>query len=242
MSGLLAVLPIITPDYALPCLDSILRPDSSSGLSQDEILIVDNSRDGLLGHTAHGLGFTVHRDPSGHNLGVARSWNVGVRRVLDEGLDYIILMSATVLFGPILHTTWKRQMEEFWGARVIESDGLSWKLIAIHRSAFERIGIFDENFYPAYFEQTDWCYRLRMVGWEQGFVRVWCNAMAQAVAGHNHVVSCPAQPLLDYYRSKFGGDKGEETWVMPFGNKPLDYWEDVPIPVLAERYGLETWW
>lgn len=245
MSGLLVVLPVIIPETADVCVASILRADSSMGIAPADVLIVDNSRDGFAAKYAAD-GFQVHRDPDGHNLGVAGAWNVGARAMLDEGRDYLVLLSASVEFGPRLHCTWLWQMEQFWGAKVIEADGHSWHLIALHRSCFERIGLFDANFYPAYFEQIDWCYRLRMIGWEQGWVRVWVNALSRGVAAHNHLVACPAAPLLAYYAAKWGGPKGEETWVQPYGVKPLDYWEPTPIPVLAERYGLGEegvgWW
>lgn len=238
MSGLLCILPIISTTYADACVDSLRRPDSAAGLKPEEILVVDNSRDGFA---AARYGLPTHRDPDGHNLGVARSWNVGVRRVLDDDLDYLLIMSSVMMFGPELHATWRWQMEDFWGAKVIEADIHSWHLIALHRSCFERIGLFDTNFH-AYFEQTDWCRRLHLVGWEQGFVRRPINALSQAVGGHLDLVSCPADPLLRYYEQKWGGSKGEETFVQPFGTMSLSHFEDVPIPVLAERYGWETWW
>lgn len=239
MSGLVAVLPVMLRQPADACVASLLMPDSAAGLSRSELLVVDNSREGFA---AERYGLRTHRDPDGHNLGVARAWNVAVREVLDDGHDYVVLMSASMRFGPELHTTWRRQMEEFWGAKVIEADGHSWHLIALHRSCFEKVGLFDENFYPAYFEQTDWCYRLRMVGWEHGFIRVWVNALSQGVGMHAPHLSCPAGPLLDYYATKWGGAKGEETFVQPYGAKPLGFFEDTPIPVLAERYGLDVWW
>lgn len=243
MNGeLLVVLPVIMRETTDICVDSLLMNNSAAGLSPEEILIVDNTRDGW----APEYGLRTYRDPDGHNLGVARAWNVGAQEVLDRGLDYLVLMSASMRFGPELHTTWRRQMTEFWGAKVIEADGHSWHLIALHRSCFERIGIFDGNFYPAYGESIDWCYRLRMIGWEQGFVRVWVNALSQGVALHANMVRTLPAPWLDYYARKYGGAKGEETFTMPFGSKPLDYWEDIPIPVLAERYGLGEhgvgWW
>ena len=155
-------------------------------------------------------------------------------------------MSSVMLFGPELHTTWRRQMETFWGHNVIEADGHSWHLIALHRRLFETIGRFDPAYYPYAFEQTDWCYRLRMACLEVGFVHVWVNALSMGHALHVDVVSCLADPLLAHYRDKFGGDKGEERWVQPWGSKPLDYVVEEPIPVLAERYGLGEygvgWW
>lgn len=242
MTKLLVVLPVITPTYADICVESILRPDSAFGIHRDDVLVVDNSKDGF----AHKYGLRTYRDADGHNLGVARSWNVGVDEVLERGLDYLVILSCTVQFGPILHTTWLRQMEEFWGSRVVEHNALSWKLIALHRTIFEKVGRFDPALYPAYFEQTDLCRRLHLVGWEQGFIRVWCNAMAMAVAGHIGAVNCPAEPLLKHLAAKWGGKKGEETFVQPWGDKPLDYIVEEPIEVLAERYRLGTrgrdWW
>lgn len=238
MSGLLAVLPIITPERADICVESILQEDSAFGVDPADILVVDNSRDGF----ASRYGLRTYRDPDGHNLGVARAWNVGAMEVLDRGLDYLVVVSASMRFGPQMHTTWLKQMQTFWGADVIECDGHSWHLIAFHRNVFEAVGLFDGNFYPAYFEAIDFGYRLRMLDMEGSWPRAWVNALSQGAALHNTAVSCPAPPLLDYYARKWGGAKGEETFTRPFGDKPLDWWEDVPVPELARRYGLETWW
>ena len=243
MSGLLVVLPIISTTYADGCVESLRRPDSAAGLKAEEILVVDNSRDGFC-ESRYGL--PTYRDPDGRNLGVARAWNIGVDRVLDGGYDYLVLMSSVMLFGPELHTTWRREIEQWWGHNVVEATGHSWHLIALHRRLFETIGRFDPAYYPYAIEQVDWCYRLRMAGLEHGFVHVWCNALSMGHALHAYVVNCPADPLLDHYRQKFGGDKGSETFTMPYGSKPLDYVVEEPIPVLAERYGLGEygvgWW
>jgi GT2 family glycosyltransferase len=235
---LCAVVPVLNYPWGMECLDSIAMPGSAAGFTRDELLIIDNTREGGI-FDAWG---ETYRDPEGHNLGVARSWNVGAKRVLERGLDYLVILSASLRFGPELHTTWRRVMEEWNGAKVIECDIQSWHLIALHRSTFEKIGLFDSNFYPAYFESIDWCYRLRMVGWEQGFVRKPLNCLSTGVALHARLVSCPAPPLLAYYETKWGGPKGEEQWVQPWGSRPLDDFPERSIPELASEYGLETWW
>lgn len=234
----LAVLPVLDYTYADRCIESILAKDSAGDFG-DNLLVVDNTRTGDA-RTRYGL--PTYRDPDGHNLGVARAWNVGARRVVADRLDYLIIVSASMLFGPIYQTTWMRQMREFWGSRVIEATGHSWHLIALHRATFERVGLFDENFYPAYFEQVDWCRRLKLVGWERAFERVWVNALSQGAALHNQTVSCPAPPLLAYYADKWGGPKLEETHQLPWGDQPLDYWPQRTIPELAEAYNLDIWW
>lgn len=243
MTGeLLVVIPVLTHTYADICIESVLAKNSAAGFAPNEILVVDNTRDG----TASRYGLRTHRDPDGHNLGVARSWNVGAREVLDRGLDYLVICSSVMQFGPILHTTWRAQLEDYWGARVIEAHIHSWHAIALHRSTFERVGLFDGNFYPAYGESIDWCYRLRMVGWEQGFSKISFNALSQGHGLHTNVVRCLPAPWLDYYARKWGGAKGDEAFTAPFGDRPLDYWEDIPVPVLAQRYGLGEygvgWW
>lgn len=244
MGGLLAVLPVLTTTWADICIESLKRPDSSAGLKPEEILVVDNSREGFC-EARYGL--PTYRDPDGHNLGCARAWNIGASRVLDSDLEYLVLMSSVMQFGPALHCTWRWQMNEFWGAKIIEAEGHSFHCVALHRSAIERVGMWDTNFHPAYFEAEDWLLRLRLVGWEgKAHVKVWFNALSQGSALHTEVVSTPADPLLAYRREKWGGDKGFETYRLPFENKPIDYFEDVPIPVLAERYGLGEygvgWW
>ena len=242
MSGLLVVLPVIWDQTADVCVESMLMDASAAGFAPDEILVVDNSREGWAGK----YGLRTYRDPDGHNLGVARAWNVGAREVLDSHMEYLVICSASMRYGPVFQTTWRRQLETFWGARVIEADGHSWHAIALHRSVFEAVGLFDELLWPAYFEANDFAYRLRMIGWEDSFGHVWFNALSQGAALHAHLVTCPADPLLAYMEQKWGGPKGSETWVRPFGDKPLDYFEDVPIPELAHRYGYGPrfggWW
>lgn len=249
--GLLMVVPVVADlgGAATRCLDSIWAPRSAAGLDPlDEVLVIDNTRRGLAGemNTMRWPGLRSYRDPDGHNLGVARSWNVGAREVLERGLDYLVICSSVMQFGPELHCTWRWQMEQHWGADVIECDGHSWHLIALHRRLFELVGLFDSNFYPAYEESIDWCYRLRVLDREGPWPVVWVNAMSQGAALHVDTVACPNEPLRRYYERKWGGPKGQERWTKPFGRRPLGFYEDVPIPELAARYDLgrrgQGWW
>jgi hypothetical protein len=243
----LAVIPVLDWAIARPCIDSIAAPDSAAGLDPSEVLIVDNAREAFPHYAMtleHGglQPMRYHRDPDGHNLGVARSWNIGARAVLDEGQEYLIVCSSVMRFGPLLHTSWLAQMERVWGARVIECDGHSWHLIAFHRTVLETVGLFDENFYPGYVEGIDYGLRLRMLGWEGGWPRMWVNALSAGVGAHVDMVSCPWTPLNAYYMDKWGGPKGEETHTRPWGDKALGYFPEHSIPELAEKYGLEVWW
>lgn len=231
----LTVIPAIDKDMASSCLASITRLDSAAGIDAGDILLVDNTRTGLPM-----WGFKVHRDWGGHNLGVARSWNIGARIVLEQGYDYLTIMSQSMLFGPKKECTWMSEMATYDGADIIEAFGHSWHLIAINRRMFEAVGLFDENFYPGYFEAIDFCTRLDLCGLQNGWPRVWCNVLSRTVAAHSHLGD--AAPLLAYYRDKWGGDKGHETFKLPWGDKPMDYFPHHTIPELAEAYKLKEWW
>ncbi len=247
------VLPVISAWTGTRCLRSAFpnippidtgegwMDDNALGVDRSEMLVVDNTR---AGFTSPVSDIEVHRDPAGHNLGVARAWNIGARRVLERGLDYLTLLSSGVEFGPMLHTNWKWRLGEFRGALIIECEGHSWHLIAIHRTVFETIGLFDENFYPAYEEAIDFGYRMRMAELEGvDHVKAWVNAVSWATGMHREMVTINPTALLDYYAEKWGGPKGTEEFTTPFGKGgPLDYWSINDIPTLAARYELETWW
>lgn len=237
---LLAVLPVVYEDSADRCINSILDTNRSSGLRPEELLVVDNSRAGFVSQRYPNV--RAHRDPNGHNLGVARSWNVGVREVMEGDLDWLVIISTSVEFGPLLHTTWREQMQRHQRRWMIEAMGHSWHLIAIHRDVFERVGLFDENFYPAYEEQIDFGHRQEILDIQRDYASVWVNAMSWGSANHIHEIDCPNPPLVEYYVEKWGGIKGEEKWDKPFNGKPLDYWPERTIPELATKYGLKVWW
>jgi GT2 family glycosyltransferase len=63
-----------------------------------------------------------------------------------------------------------------------EVDYVTGALFAVRKSAVAEVGYFDEGFYPAYFEETDLCYRLRLAGHKVVYV-------PDAVAIHHESVT-----------------------------------------------------
>lgn len=240
---ILVVIPVADSTYGMMCVSSILKDNSASGIKASDILVVDNTKHGL-GDASVWDKVSIYRDPDGHNIGVPRAWNIGARKVVEEQLDYLVIMSQSMLFGPIKETTWVKQMETFNGYDVIENTGNSWHLIAIHRRIFETIGYFDTNFHPGYEEAIDFHRRMQLAGFKNKgdghWTNVWVNALSQTVGHHSNLVL--AKPLLEYYDRKWNGSKGNEKFSLPFGDKPLDYFVERPIPELAKKYGLENWW
>ena len=54
--------------------------------------------------------------------------------------------------------------------------------LMVRRTAWEQLGGFDENFYPVWFEDVDFCYRLKQSGWR---IRFTPKAKATHAGGHS---------------------------------------------------------
>ncbi len=54
--------------------------------------------------------------------------------------------------------------------------------LMVRRTAWEQAGGFDESFHPVWFEDVDFCYRLRQIGWR---IRYTPNAKATHTGGHS---------------------------------------------------------
>lgn len=74
--------------------------------------------------------------------------------------------------GTVQHAGGKL-IEPFWDTEhLVENDGtvpidyVTGATMAIRRDCFEQVGYLDENFYPAYSEDIDYCLRAKAVGWQ----------------------------------------------------------------------------
>lgn len=179
------------------------------------LLVVDNTPDGCY----EGGPWQYARSEDGTNLGVAASWNRGIAL----GCDQTFFVSSYLVFDQGLARTVERMQEAAneWGC-------LTWQAChawMLTRKVFETVGIFDEHWYPAYFEDS--CMLTRM---EIADIHSPANPIPKiAVPG-----MCPqarslqlglAQPdmdkLRDRFRRKYGGDPFQTTYKTPFNDPNL---------------------
>lgn len=204
------------PVVVLPVLDCALARRTISTLRDDErlgsLLVIDNSAEGLA------LDWDVWQlERPGVNLGVARSWNLGARLVLDDpARTHLVVLSQAVTFldgGEALFALLDEHPVGFWSQ-------FSWHVAAVGADVLRDVGLFDEQFEPAYFEDTDYMRRLDVAG--LAFPKLDVGGVLDAgfaLSLTSGLVEVEFGPLADRYRRKWGGDPGHERFERPYSRR-----------------------
>jgi len=103
-----------------------------------------------------------------------------------------------------------------WGVRSpLEVDWVSGACMCVRRAAFEQVGLLDEHFF-LYFEDNDWCLRMRKAGWKVMYIPTFAvvhlggqSWSAARVASHHYRNS------LRYFYQKHYGLLA--TWLLTIG-------------------------
>ena len=105
--------------------------------------------------------FPVHLVVPGINWGVARSWNYAIDMADENGTESggIVISNDDVLFN---ETTFAEMINAVKSHPFV--DGLQWALFAQNSECKRRVGLYDQKFYPAYYEDTDYLVRMARAG------------------------------------------------------------------------------
>lgn len=165
-------------------------------------------------------------DNTHNNIGVAESWNRGIGSMKASNADWLIIISATMRFGEKQGLDMLQQINDHQYAHVIdfgiknmevsnfvrgespgpEGGNFSWHCTAIRRDVIERVGYFDPNFYPIYFEDIDYDLRINKAIPDRNWLILPIDATEMGV-GHGVTlggVQSPSEPLIAYFATKWG--------------------------------------
>lgn len=134
-----------------------------------------------------------------------------------------------------------RLNSDFIGLLCEEGEMNGYSAFVLSDVIVEKVGLMDENFYPAYCEDNDHRYRMKLAGlhWERFPLKA------------SHVISSTlhSNPEFEkrnqhsfreniaYYIEKWGGDRGMEVFKTPFNlGAPIDY-----FPYRSERQYSQQW-
>ncbi len=129
---------------------------------------------GLVAFCAtHDCTLTLH----GWNRGLARSWNDGILEAQAAGADVILVVNDDIAFLEGGLSAWLEFIGRYPNFGLAFLQGLEvagpnagqvmcqdFACFAFGPAAWEAVGAFDENFFPAYSEDTDYIIRAHMAG------------------------------------------------------------------------------
>ena len=204
------MIPVLgVPTLARP--DRLAEMVASIDAPVGRLVIVDNgggSADGVAPGAWH------VRLPS--NIGVAASWNLVIRT--SPLAPWWALVNDDVVLAPGDLARLSESMERP-GPRVSAMDGFA--CFALNRACVDAVGLFDENYFPAYVEDCDYERRCALAGVPIGRVpaglrHARSSTIALDWARRGNDRTYPSN--LAYHRRKWGGSpRGGESLTTPFG-------------------------
>ncbi len=201
-----------------------------------ELIIFTHSDNERISRLIHKLeGGQIRLKDYRQNRGLAKSWNEGI--VMSEDADVTIIFNDDITFSPgDVDLIAKASVEnphnfivtcagwnEVHQARM-ELHGLA--CFGIQKIAIDTVGYFDENFWPAYFEDNDFWRRCTLAG----LSHVNCSGTSVTHKGSQAIRSSLRLRLQNektfraneqYYFSKWGDGPRKETFLTPFNDPGL---------------------
>ena len=101
----------------------------------------------------------IHVVPCLSNLGVATSWNLGIK--MSPHATGWLLLNNDAYFADGAYDVFAADTQD---AMVVQAGSPPWCCTWISSEAVKRVGLFCERFYPAYMEDVDWERRARICG------------------------------------------------------------------------------
>lgn len=183
------------------------------------------------------------------NKGVAASWNLGIKTAINRfDCNYFFVPNNDILLhseavdrlieatGPtsaVLTTGFDvcglvNQPEDVFfmppPGKGELSEAPEFSCFLLTKKAISKVGYFDENFYPAYFEDNDYHYRIKMAGEKALKIHdaLYFHYGSRTIRDNPDVRAVSNRFYLEnkaYFVRKWGGEPGREKYKYPFGFK-----------------------
>jgi GT2 family glycosyltransferase len=155
----------------------------------------------------------IHRP--GVNLGVSASWNWVLKKAFENGYTHVAILNDDIVWDQSI-----RKIESFIQKNPagFYSFGGTWCCFVLSYETFLTVGGFDEGFYPAYFEDNDYCYRCRLAA----IPRVIDPIFSPTVYRNSMTIEKDSNLNQNFDRNKklfinkWGGEPGQEKYLFPY--------------------------
>lgn len=203
---------------------------TASTHSPRALLIIDNGDIPLEPLRVEGLHVEVVRPP--RNIGCAGGWNQICAWAFNQELPVVILNDDCAVAPDTFERLFADSNPAFICAR-------NFSCFRVDPAIYRSVGCFDEAFYPAYFEDTDYRRRLALAGipieeWSYEEVEIIAPGRTRTPSGIVHGKHAADgsyqgwrgeklawfrncfEANKKHYAAKWGGPPGEETFKVPF--------------------------
>lgn len=181
-----------------------------------QIHIIDNGNQGLERLEDYENVF-VHTQPK--NLGVAGSWNM-LCDIIYQKHDWAFLINDDVYLGYDADTI--EQVINYNNTFGLIQSHLNFSVILLQKDFYNLVGRFDDKFYPAYYEDSDYLYRMKLLGVFQG-VDAKLNPIDARVSQTYEKAPDFVNDAMKYsrqrYIEKWGNSPLLEKFKIPFNGK-----------------------
>jgi len=177
-----------------------------------KIYVVDNGSQNIKNQIAY-MPNVILLEQS-ENLGVAKSWNLLCNEIYKNHENALIL-NDDIYLG-------KKEFEIETLLRDYKSDFYvtlqDWCAFILPKKTFKKVGEFDIKFFPAYFEDNDYHYRMKLLGLKYmqiPFLNPYIYKSSMTIDKEPKLRDL-IQNNREYYISKWGGEPMRETFKKPF--------------------------
>jgi hypothetical protein len=196
-------------------LDTLLKQEKDF----EKIFIVDNGTQNIQIDNAK-----VEVYETDANLGVAGSWNKGINYIFnDKDISYILALNDDINIDEYqlldIRKFLTNHINVWW---VIGTFGCS--IWALSRQGalsmeYEEGKYFDENYFPAYYEDNDFYMRMKLI--DETKVLTDIEELGPTICRGSMSIAKDRNLNLSwknrlYYNLKWGGDPGKEKFIKPF--------------------------
>ena len=176
-----------------------------------EIFIVDNGNQQIITREEK---FAIYRPES--NLNVSGSWNVILDYADKINATHVLMLNDDVVLGRTEHEI-KMLIKNNPEVPFINSL-MNWCSFILTIDGYKEIGGFDESYFPNYFNDNDYCYRMRLLGLERlntSFLNpvIYRNSMTIA---KDPSLNNRFMEYRQNYINKWGGLPMEEKYLTEF--------------------------
>ncbi len=193
-------------DLLFPCLVMY-----KNDFPKTDIFVVDNGKQNIK---VDGVNVLEQQN----NLGVAASWNL-ILDVIFENNDYALILNDDIYLGKKLH-----EIEDYIKKKKLKNNFIrstpDWCAFIIPKRIYEEVGRFDECFYPAYYEDKSYEYRMKL----KGIVPVKSPFLNPLIYNASQTMK-KFPELQEYskankqkYIEMWGGEPENEKYKQPYGH------------------------